>query len=86
MNILSFYRREDGADGVWLGWLWCISAGTMAWRQGSWGDGSGWRWVGRGEESELYAWGVLEKCINAVEGRKGCGWYTSIVCFMTIGL
>jgi len=43
------------------------------------GNGDGWRWVGRGERSELYAWVVLEKCINAVEGRKWCGWYTSIV-------
>lgn len=50
-------------------------------REGSWGDGRGWRWVGRGEESELYAWGVLEKCINAVNGGKGRGWYTSIVGF-----
>ena len=70
-EILSFYRREDGAGGVWLGRLWCISAGTIAQRER--------RWVGRGEESELYAWGVLETCVNAVEGRKGRGWYTSIV-------
>ena len=48
-------------------------------RQGSWGNGGGWRWVGRGKESELCAWSVLETCVNAVEGGKGRGWYTSIV-------
>jgi hypothetical protein len=54
-----------------LGWLWCISAGTIAQRER--------RWVGRGEESELYAWGALEKCTNVVESGKGRGLYTSVV-------
>ena len=75
--FLVFFIEEKMERAV-FGWD-GILAGTMAWRQGSWGNGGGWRWVGRGEESELYAWGALEICINAVEGRKGSGWYTSIV-------